>query len=314
MSNPVWSEKYRPLSIKECILPDGLKKTFQDMVDAKHVPDLLLFGPPGVGKTTAAMAMLNELGCDVFLINSSMNGNIDTLRYDILQYASTMSLNGGRKYVILDEADYLNPTSTQPALRNFMQQYSSVCGFILTANYPSKIIEPIRKSRCVEINFAYPKSEAAKLAKEFFARAQNILTLEGIPYDKSVVAQVIQKFYPDWRRVLNELQKYSLSGQIDSGIFVNLSEQNYKELVGHLKANDFTKMRKWVAENIDQDSDVIFRKLYDIVVSSDTFKPGCVPVLVVTLSKYMYQSAFVADKEVNLVACLTEVMVDAEFN
>jgi DNA polymerase III delta prime subunit len=297
-------EKYRPKKVQEAVLPAGLKKTFQQFIDQQNVPNLLLTGPAGCGKTTVARAMLEELGCDYIVINGSMNGNIDTLRNDILSFASSVSLTGGRKYVILDEADYLNPQSTQPALRNFMEEFSRNCGFILTCNFPSKIIEPLR-SRCAVIDFKIPPAEADRLAASFFKRALAILKAEGIEHDPAAVAAVVNHFFPDWRRVLNELQRYSAQGKIDTGILAQMSDSSFLELVEMLKAKQFTQMRSWVGEN-SPDATSLFRKFYDTAV--DHVAPSSIPELVLLISKYSYQSAFVADQEVNTAAFLTEVM------
>ena len=306
----LWVEKYRPKTIADTILPAELKQTFQQFVDQKNIPNLLLSGPAGCGKTTVARAMLEELGCDYIVINGSMNGNIDTLRNEIRDFASSISFTGGRKYVILDEADYLNANSTQPALRNFMEEYSKNCGFILTCNFKNRIIEPLQ-SRCSVIDFKIPKKSLADLAMQFMKRTVSILQKENIEFDKAVVAELIKKHYPDWRRVLNELQRYSATGKIDSGLLANVKEASIRELVGMLRDKDFTSMRRWVGENIDGDADPVFRQLYD--TSNETMDKASVPQLVLILARYQYQAAFVADHEVNLVACLTEVMMDCKF-
>lgn len=308
--NPLWCEKYRPNTIEDTILPTNLKADFQQFVDQKNIPNLLLSGPAGVGKTTVAKAMLEELGCDYIVINGSMNGNIDTLRNEILNFASSVSLSGGRKYVILDEADYLNPNSTQPALRNFMEEFSKNCGFILTCNFANRIIEPLH-SRCSVIEFKISKNDMASLAAQFFKRVVNILTTENIEFDKAVVAEILKKYFPDWRRVLNELQRYSATGKIDSGILVNLQEVSLQTLVSFIKEKNFTEVRKWVGENLDNNQNEIFRKLYD--TSVDYLKKNSVPGLVLIIAKYQYQSSFVADQEINLMACLTEMMIELEF-
>jgi DNA polymerase III delta prime subunit len=307
----LWVEKYRPRTIEDTILPVELKTVFQQFVDQKNIPNLILSGSAGVGKTTVARAMLEELGCDYIVINGSMNGNIDTLRNEILNFASSVSLSGGRKYVILDEADYLNANSTQPALRNFMEEFSRNCGFILTCNFKNRIIEPLH-SRCSVIDFKINKKDMAKLAVQFLKRTENILTLENIDFDKAVVAQVIQKHFPDWRRVLNELQRYSATGKIDSGILSNLQEISLKELVGMLKGKDFSGIRKWVAENLDNDQNDVFRKLYN-TCSEFLANKQSEAQLILILAKYQYQAAFAADQEINLMACLTEMMIDLEY-
>jgi DNA polymerase III delta prime subunit len=306
----LWVEKYRPKTIADTILPEGLKKTFQQFVDQKNVPNLLLTGSAGVGKTTVARAMLEELEADYIVINGSMNGNIDTLRTTIQNFASSVSFSGGRKYVILDEADYLNANSTQPALRNFMEEYSKNCGFILTCNFKNRIIEPLH-SRCTVVEFKIPSNEKPKIAAKFYRRVVDVLTAEKVEFDAKVVAGVVEKHFPDFRRTLNELQRYAVSGKIDTGILVDLQESNIKELVSFLKQKDFTSVRKWVAENTDADPISLFRKLYDS--SNDLMKPSSIPQMVLILADYQYKQAFVADQEVNTVACLTELMVECEF-
>ena len=305
----LWVEKYRPKTIQDTVLSADLKQTFQQFVDDKVVPNLLLTGRAGTGKTTVARAMLEELGCDYIIINGSMNGNIDTLRNDISNFASSVSLSGGRKYVILDEADYLNAQSTQPALRNFMEEFSANCGFILTCNFKDRIIEPLQ-SRCSVINFKISKAEMAALAAQFMKRVVVILEKENVPFEKAVVAQVLTKHFPDWRRVLNELQQYSATGNIDSGILSNFSDNALAKLISYLKDRNFSAMRKWVAES-DMDTTEFFRAFFD--KAEDYIKPDSIPVLVLHLAKYQYQNAFAADPEINLTACLTEVMADCEF-
>lgn len=306
----LWVEKYRPATIQDTILPDNLKQTFQEFVNQGNIPNLLLSGSAGCGKTTVARAMLEELGCDYIVINGSLNGNIDTLRYEIMQFASSVSLMGGRKYVILDEADYLNPNSTQPALRNFMEEFSKNCGFILTCNFKNRIIEPLQ-SRCSVVDFKIKKTDLPGLAMQMMKRLCFILDTESVEYDKAVLVELIKKHYPDWRRVINELQRYSATGKIDSGLLANITETSLKSLIGNLKDKDFTNMRKWVAENIDSDATAIFRSLYD---SANQFiAKNSIPNLVMIISKYQYQAAFVADHEINLTACLTEMMIDLEY-
>lgn len=306
----LWTEVYRPKTINDCILPENLKATFSEFVKQGSIPNLLLTGSQGTGKTTVARAMCEELGVDYIEINGSMNGGIDTLRTEIKNFASTISFTGTRKMVILDEADYLNAQSTQPALRNFMEEFSKNCGFILTCNFKNRIIEPLH-SRCSVIEFKIPSSQKPKLAAQFHKRACGILEQEGIAHDKAVVAEVVTKHFPDWRRVLNELQRYSVTGKIDSGILSNLGEENFKQLIDHLKNKRFTDMRKWVGENLDTEPTAFFRKFYD--TSATYIKPNSIPQLVLLLGRYQYQSAFVADQEINTVAFLTEVMVDAEW-
>lgn len=307
----LWTEKYRPKSIKDTILPENLKSTFQSFVDQKMIPNLLLNGPPGCGKTTVAKAMLEELGCDYIVINGSMNGNIDTLRNDIKNFASSVSLTGGRKYVVLDEADYLNPNSTQPALRNFMEEYSKNCGFILTCNWKNKIIEPLRDSRSVVIDFKIKRADYPSLASQFMKTLITILTKENIEFDKAVIAEVLKKFIPDWRRTINEIQRYSATGKIDSGILTNLEEISIKELMSLLKDKNFTEVRKWAAENMDNDPTLIYRKLYD--QATNYLTKESIPAVVLIIGKYQYQHSFCADGEINLVCCLTEIMIDGVF-
>ena len=303
-------EKYRPKTVQETILPSDLKATFQQFVDQQQIPNLILAGGPGVGKTTIARAMLDQLECDYIIINGSLKGNIDTLRNDIQQFASSVSFTGGRKYVILDEADYLNPQSTQPALRNFMEEFSKNCGFILTCNFKNRIIEPLH-SRCSVIDFKIPKTSRAQMAAEFFARCKTILDQENVPYDQKTLAEVIKKHFPDSRRVLNELQRYSATGSIDTGILVNMSDENFGSLVKHMKDKSFTNVRKWVGENIDNEPTAVFRRFYD--QASERMKPQSIPQLVLILADYQYKHAFAADQEINLVACLTEIMMACEW-
>ena len=303
-------EKYRPKTIEDCILPVELKATFQQFVDQKNVPNLLLSGGAGVGKTTVARAMLEQLGCDYIIINGSMNGNIDTLRNDILNFASSVSLSGGRKYVILDEADYLNSNSTQPALRNFMEEFSRNCGFILTCNFKNRIIEPLH-SRCSVIDFKIQKKDMPKLAAQFMKRVENILKIENVEYDKAAVASVIQKFFPDWRRVLNEIQRYSATGKIDSGILANLQQASIKELIRLMKDKNFTEIRKWTKNNIDTDVNVLYNEFYE--TAADYFTTRSIPSLVILIAKYQYQNSFAANPEINFTAFLVEVMVEMEF-
>jgi len=306
----LWVEKYRPKTIDECILPDGLKETFRAFVAQNNIPNLILSGGAGVGKTTVARAMLDQIDADYIVINGSMNGNIDTLRTEILNFASSVSFTGGRKYVILDEADYLNANSTQPALRNFMEEFSGNCGFILTCNFKNRIIEPLH-SRCSVIEFKITKDDLPKLASQFMKRIINVLNTERVSFDKSVIAELISKHVPDWRRVLNELQRYSVNGSIDTGIFVNIDNDNFKVLIGYLKSKNFNEMRKWVGENSDTDITALFRKLYDI--SNDVVKSNSIPELVLILAEYQYKAAFVADHEINIVAAFTRIMIDIEF-
>ena len=310
MEEFLWVERYRPKTIEDCVLPDELKKTFAQFVQNGEIPNLLLTGSAGVGKTTVARAMLEQIGADYIVINGSMNGNIDTLRNEILQFASSVSFTGGRKYVILDEADYLNANSTQPALRNFMEEFSRNCGFILTCNFRNRIIEPLH-SRCSVVEFKISKADLPRLAAQFFKRVLGILDGNGVKFDKAVVAELIQRHLPDWRRVLNELQRYSVNGTIDTGIFANLGDDSFADLVNILKHKKFGEMRKWVGENSDMDSTSLFRKFYDMAY--EKVNPKSIPELVLIIAKYQYQAAFVADHEINTAAFLTEVMMSAEF-
>jgi DNA polymerase III delta prime subunit len=309
MEHLLWVEKYRPSKIEDCILPDALKETFQEFVKRKEIPNLLLSGTAGVGKTTVAKALCNEVGCDYIIINGSDESGIDVLRNKIKNYASSVSLSGGRKVVIIDEADYLNPNSTQPALRGAIEEFASNCSFIFTCNFKNRIIDPIH-SRCSVIDFKINGSKP-KLASQLFKRVENILSQEGITYDKEVVAAVITKHFPDNRRILNELQRYSASGSIDKGILSSVADIQLADLLRALKEKDFASARKWVTNNLDNDPSRIFRKLYDSLY--EALKPQSVPQLVLILAKYQYQAAFVADAEINLIACLTEIMVDCEF-
>jgi DNA polymerase III delta prime subunit len=306
----LWVEKYRPHKIADCVLPDNLKNTFQKFVDDGNIPNLLLSGTAGVGKTTVARAMLDEIDADYIIINGSMNGNIDTLRNDIRNFAATVSFGGGRKYVILDESDYLNANSTQPALRNFMEEFSSNCGFILTCNFVNRIIDPLH-SRCSVIEFKIGNKEKATLAKQFMKRANFILNTENVKYESAVVAEIIMKHFPDWRRVLNELQRYGTSGNIDAGILASVDNVEIKELVKYLKAREFENMRKWVGQNASMDVNVLFRRLYD--AASAILKSESIPALVLALADYQYKAAFVVDQEINMSACMTQIMMDCEF-
>ena len=309
MEHLLWVEKYRPAKVEDCILPDAIKSTFMDYVARKEIPNLLLSGTAGVGKTTIAKALCQEVGCDWLLINGSDESGIDVLRTKIKNYASSVSLMGGRKVVIIDEADYLNPNSTQPALRGAIEEFSSNCSFIFTCNFKNRIIDPIH-SRCSVIDFKI-NGNKAKMAASFMKRVEWILDQEKVTYDKDVVAAVIMKHFPDNRRVLNELQRYSVSGSIDKGILSNIADVELGSLITALKSKDFASTRKWVTSNLDNDPVKIYRKLYDGLY--ELLKPNSVPQLVLILAKYQYQAAFVADHEINMVACLTEIMVDCEF-
>ena len=307
----MWVEKYRPQNIDDCILPESLKKTFKDYVAQGQIPHMLLCGSAGVGKTTIAKALCNEIGAEYIVLNGSdTGGHIDTLRTAIKGFATTVSLTDARKVVIMDEADYMQANSTQPALRNYMEEFSANCRFIFTCNYKQKIIEPLH-SRCAVIEFKVENKDKQIIAAQFFKRATQILKQEGIEFDPKVVAELVTKYFPDWRRVLNELQRYSVSGKIDSGILVNMTHDSFKDLVGHLKERNFTEVRKWVAKNSDADTTALFREFYDN--ANEYIEPSTIPNLILVLSDYQYKAAFVADHELNIMAAMTEVMVQCKF-
>jgi DNA polymerase III delta prime subunit len=306
----LWTELYRPKTVDDCVLPQNLKNIFNAFVTEGEVPNLILSGSAGVGKTTIARALLEQMDRDYMFINGSLEGrNIDTLRTLIKDYASSVSFKGGRKYVILDEADYLNAQSTQPALRNFMEEYSSNCGFILTCNFKNRIIDPLQ-SRCSVIDFKFGNAEKPDLAMQMFKRAIGVLDENNVEYNKKVVAEVVQKNFPDFRRVWNTLQQGAVLGAIDTGV-ITQSDDSVSTLVQHLKNKEFTEMRKWVAENSDVDSSMIFRKMYDGAYKF--LAPESIPQLVVHIADYQYKSAFAVDQEINLVAFLTHVMLDCEW-
>jgi len=308
----LWVEKYRPTKIEDCILPESIKKTFRDIVASGDLPTNFLFsGGAGVGKTTVARALANELGLDCMVVNASQDGNIDTLRTKIQQFASTVSLVGGRKILILDEADYLNPNSTQPALRGFMEEFARNTSFILTCNFKNRIITPISGSRCSVIEFRIPFADRPKLAGQFMKRVKYILAQEKVEYTEAVVVELIKKFFPDFRRVLNELQRYSVGGKIDEGLLSQISDIALSELIKSLREKNFDKVRKWVAQNVDNDPTRIFRSLYDSLYSE--LIEASIPPAILILADYQYKAAFVADIEINLVAALIQIMVECEF-
>jgi len=306
----LWVEKYRPKTIEDCILPKPLKATFQQIVDSGELPNLMLTGTAGLGKTTVARALCEQLGIDYIIINGSEDGNIDTLRTKIRQFASTVSLQGGYKCVILDEADYLNPQSTQPALRGFIEEFANNCRFILTCNFKNRVIEPLH-SRCGVIDFKFDKKLLATLCGQFLNRLTEILKTEGVTYEEGVLAELIMKHAPDWRRVLNEAQRYSISGAIDAGILVTLNDKSIKDLMAALKAKNFKGMREWVVNNIDTEPHAIFRKIYDNL--NEHLQPQSIPQVILILADYQYKNAFVADHELNVGACMTEVMANSEW-
>lgn len=303
-------EKYRPRKVADTILPKDLKNTFQKIVDGGEIPNMLFSGSAGTGKTTIARAICDELGLDYIIINGSEEGNIDTLRGKIKKFASSVSLSGGYKVVILDEADYLNPQSTQPALRGFIEEFSNNCRFIMTCNFKNRIIEPLH-SRCSNYEFNFGKKATAGLCSQFMKRCEQILTDEEIEFNQEVLAQLIMRHAPDWRRVLNEIQRGSISGTLDTGVIINDANENYSLLFKSLKDKDFKKMRSWVVNNMDVEPAAVFRGIYDIMY--DYVQPASIPQLVLILADYQYKNAFVADAELNLVACMTEIMAGVEF-
>ena len=310
MQEFLWVEKYRPKTIDECILPSQIKKEFSEVLKQRELQNMMFTGTAGVGKTTVAKALCNQLQLDYIVINGSEESGIDTLRNKIKQFASSVSLSGGYKVVILDEADYLNPQSTQPALRGFIEEFSANCRFILTCNFKNRIIEPLH-SRCSVVEFAMPKSEKVKLANQFLSRVEQILASENINSDSAVLAELIMKHFPDFRRSINELQRYSNHGVIDSGILINVSDIAVDTLMSALKLKDFKKMRQWVADNIDIEPASMFRKLYDNM--NEHVEPTSIPQMVLILADYQYKNSFVADHELNMVACCTEIMAGVKF-
>jgi len=303
-------EKYRPKTVEECILPESIKKTFREIVKSGVPQNLMLAGKAGTGKTSVAKALCNDLDCDYIMINCSEDGNIDTLRNKIRTFASTVSLNDKQKVVILDEFDYSNASSIQPALRGAIEEFAKNCRFILTCNYKNRIIEPIH-SRCTVIDFSIPAKDKPKMAKEFFDRCVNILTNEKIAYDEKVLSQLIIKHFPDFRRILNELQRYSVSGKIDVGILADTKNQKITDLIGFMKSKDFASARKWVAGNMDNSQIDLFRSIYDGLY--DNLTPSSIPQAILILAEYQYKAAFVADQEINTAACIVELMMSCEF-
>ena len=308
--NFIWCERYRPTTIADCILPASVKEQFKSFISQGEIPHLMLYGPPGTGKTSAARALCAELGVEVMFINASLESGIDTLRNKITQFASTISLTSAKKVVILDEADYTNPQSFQPALRGFIEDFSNNCRFIFTCNFKNRIIEPLH-SRCSGVDFKIDPADKPKLMTQFFKRVCAILKNEGVQFEQQVVAELVAKFFPDYRRTLNELQRYSVGGQIDVGALVNLNDETYNQLVKSLKAKNFTEVRKWVGKNSDIETTELFRKLYDRSV--DILEAHSIPQLVLILAEYQYRNAFVADREINIMAALTEIMTQVKF-
>jgi DNA polymerase III delta prime subunit len=307
----LWVEKYRPSKVSECVLPSDLQEPFSEYVEQGKVPNLILCGGPGSGKTTIARALCEEIGLDYLMVNGSDEGrNIDTVRTTLTQFCSSVSMTGKRKAIIMDEADYMNPDSVQPALRMFIEKFGNNVSFIFTCNYRSRIIDPIH-SRCAVFDFVIPKNEKPKIAENYLKLCEGILEKEEVKFEQKVLAELIMKYFPDFRRVLNELQRYSVSGVIDTGILTNLNEINLAELIGGLKGKKFSEVRKWVNQNMDQDTAKLFRKLYDTF--HQHLKPQSVPQAVLIIADYQYKSAFVADQEINMVACLTEITVECSF-
>jgi DNA polymerase III delta prime subunit len=308
MEQFLWTEKYRPKTVEDCILPERLKVPFQEYVNQKQIPNLLLTGGAGVGKTTIAKAMCNEIGCDYMVINGSDENGVDVIRVKVKNYASSMSFSGGRKVIIIDEADYLSPNA-QACLRNAIEEFAVNCSFIFTCNYKAKIIDPLH-SRCAVIDFAMKNGEKQKMASAFFKRIQSVLETEKVEYDDKVIVELVKKHFPDFRRVINELQRYAQLGKIDVGILSQIGDISLTQIVKHMKEKDFTSVRKWAA-TAEIDPTMFFRKLYDNLY--EILKPSSIPGVVIVLADYQYKQAFVADQEINLVACLTQIMADGEF-
>jgi DNA polymerase III delta prime subunit len=310
IQNTLWVEKYRPRTIDDCVLPDSIRATFIDIVKSNKMQNLLLCGGPGCGKTTVARALCEQMGIDYIFLNASENGNIDTLRTTVRNFASAVSLSGKGKVVILDEADYLNPQSTQPALRGFIEEFSSNCRFIFTCNFKNRIIEPLH-SRCSIVEFAIPNKQKPSMAAAMLQRLSVMLDAEKVAYDRKILAEVVMRFFPDFRRTINELQRYSASGKIDAGILANIKDAEFDELFASMKSKNFTDVRKWVAANSDADYSQIFRKIYDDLVNR--IDKSSIPSVVLILAEYQYRMSFSADHEICMAACMAEIMMNAQF-
>ena len=311
VKNLLWVEKYRPKTLSDCILPVDLSVVFNGMIKEGTIPNMLLYGKAGTGKTTVARAIANDIGADSIIINCSEENGIDTLRTKIRNYCSTVSLNGGLKVVILDEFDYANSNSVQPALRGAIEEFAKNCRFVLTCNYKNRVIDPLH-SRCTGIDFTVPAAEKAQLAMGILKRVEHILTIEKVPYDTPVLVNLIKKHFPDIRRTINELQRYSSSGRIDVGILAQGSCESYKELLGYMKAKDFASCRKWTIQNIDLNTTEFFRKLYNELYN--VLKPSSIPQAILIIAEYQYKASFAADQEINTMAMIVQLMMDCEFN